>query len=541
VETWDLVRDVVVTLGVALVFGVAAQALRQSPVIGYLVAGLFLGGPSSLGLVQDVHALEGMAELGVAMLMFTIGLDFSLGKLRRFGRVAVIGGILQVVLTAGITAVAAIVLGLSTPAAIVVGMVVAFSSTAVVVRVLLDNAQIDSNFGLAAVGVLLVQDIVLIPFLLLIPDLSGDVGVGGALLTLGISVAKVAGLAVAMYIVDYLVVARAFDRVGGAAEREELLVLMTFVIAFGAAWATYAMGLSAALGAFLAGLLIAGAPYADHVRAEIGPLRVLFVTLFFAAIGMLADAGYILDHLGVVVGLAAVVIVGKTLLAGAAIRMAGTATTVALLGGLALAQMGEFSFVLATAALSEGIFSEDTFQLVVSVSLVTLLLTPPLLDLANRISARLAEVVSSGEEDEGDTVAPRSHQFVVVGYGPAGQRVVERLHAQGGADITVVELNPKLGEGAPARVLHGDASKLQILRRAGVPRAGSVTITIPDPTRAQGIARRVRALAPDTRIIVRGRYHRTLEQLAQSGADTVVDEETETGERLAAATLAGSD
>lgn len=530
-ETWTILRDVVVTLGVAVLLGAIAQGLRQSPVIGYLIAGLALGGPGSLGLVENVDALEGIAELGVAMLLFSIGLDFSYSKLRRFGRVAIVGGLLQVALTALVTAVILTGFGASMAIAVAVGMMVALSSTAVVVRVLMDNAQIDSVFGLAAVGVLLVQDILLIPFLLLVPDLTGSVPPTEAGLTFLVSLLKIGGLAAAMYVVDYLILTRAFDRVGGVAEREELLVLMTVVIAFGAAWATHAMGLSAALGAFLAGLMIAGAPYADHVRAEIGPLRVVLVTLFFAGIGMLADVTYLFENAAYVAGLVAAVVAGKALIATGALRLAGTRGIMAVLGGVALAQMGEFSFVLAAAARSADIVDAQQFQLIISVSLLSLLLTPIMLDLANRISARGQAPTDLDERRD----AAHGHD-VVVGYGPAGARVVQRL-LEHGRQVTVVELNPRLGDDAGARTIHGDAGKMQILRRADVPTAASVTITIPDPSRAQGLARRIQAVAPDAKVILRGRYFRSLGELHETGAVAVVDEETQTGEHLARATL----
>ncbi len=532
-ESWVILQDVLVALGVAVVFGAFAQSvLKQSPVIGYLVAGLVLGGPGSLGLVSDVHALEGIAELGVAMLLFAIGLDFSYSKLKRFGRIAIVGGVLQVLFTMLATALIVGALGASAPTAIVVGMMVALSSTAVVVRVLLDNAQIDSVFGLAAVGVLLVQDVLLIPFLLLIPDIGGGVPVTQAIAAFGLSIGKIVLLAGVMYVLDYLIITRAFDHIGNIAEREELLVLVTVVIAFGAAWTTQAMGLSAVLGAFLAGLIIAGAPYADHVRAEIGPVRVVLVTLFFTTIGMLADITFVLDNLLYVFGVVAAVVVGKAVLGGLALRLAGTRGIMAPLGGLALAQMGEFSFVLAAAAQLEGLISADQFQMVVSVSLVTLLITPILLDVANRISTRGAARL--GAEVASEKGVGTHH--IVVGYGPAGQRVALRL-IDHGMKVTVIELNPNLEDDAPLRMVHGDAGKMQILRRANIAQASSVTITIPDPNRSQGIARRVRAVAPQAKIIVRGRYFRSLNYLRESGADAVVDEETETGEHLARATL----
>ena len=530
-ETWDVLRDVVLTLGVAVVFGAVAQRFRLSPVIGYLLAGLILGGPGSLDLVDNVPALEGIAELGVAMLLFAIGLDFSFAKLRRFGRVALVGGLLQITFTTIVAAVAVSAFGASTPMALVIGMMVALSSTAVVIRVLLDNAQIDSVFGLAAVGVLLVQDIVLIPFLLLIPDLGGGIPVSAAVATFGISLLKIAGLAAAMFVINHLVIRRAFDRIGNIAEREELLVLVTVVIAFGAAWTTHAMGLSAALGAFLAGLVIASAPYADHVRAEIGPVRVVLVTLFFASIGMLADLGFIVEHAPLVAGLVLAVIVGKTILASAALRIAGTRGRMALLGGISLAQMGEFSFVLAIAALAALIITAEQFQMIVSVSLITLLLTPIMMDVANRLSARGGD---PDAEDLAGRVGDRHH--IVIGYGPAGQRVTRRL-IERGLKVTVIELNPNVGGDISAQFVHGDAGKMQILRRAKVGDATSVTITVPDPSLARGIALRVRAVAPEAKVIVRGRYAQSLNDLRSTGVDAVVDEETETGEHLATATL----
>jgi len=535
-DVWTVVRDVVVALSAAVTLGFIAQRLRLSPVVGYLSAGLLVGGPGSLQLVHHVKVLNGIAEIGVALLLFTLGLDVSLHKMRLFGRLALLAGSLQVVTTIVVTTGVIAYTHASVAVAIVVGMATALSSTAVVVRVLTDTTQADSQFGLAAIGVLLMQDLLLIPCLLLIPDLGSSARPVAIALILLVSLGKIAALALTMFLVQRLVLSRLLNLVASASAREELLVIASVIIAFGAAWVTHAMDLSAELGAFMAGLMIASEAYADHVRAEINPLKIVLVTLFFSVIGMLADARFIADNLMLIGELVLIVVVGKTVIAAGALRIAGSARMSSLLGGVALAQMGEFSFVLATSAYTVGILNLYQFQLVLSVSLATLILTPVLLPFASRIAAR----AGADHITVDDVVTDNDGRCVVIGYGPAGQRVVERL-VKRERKVTVVDLNPQTPRYHEVDLLHGDANKTQILRRAGVAQAHLVVVTIPDPLRAAGMVRRIKELNPSARVVARGRYHRMVSQLYSAGATTVVDEETEAGERLADDALAFSE
>ncbi|MBC7645197.1 MAG: cation:proton antiporter [Thermoleophilia bacterium] len=535
-DVWTVVRDVVVALSAAVTLGFLAQRMRLSPVVGYLSAGLLVGGPGSLELVKHVDVLNGIAEIGVALLLFTLGLDVSLYKLRLFGRLALIAGTLQVVTTITVTTALVANTSASLAVAIVIGMATALSSTAVVVRVLTDTTQADSQFGLAAIGVLLMQDLLLIPCLLLIPDLDGSTRPVGIIVAMVVSVGKIAALAVTMFLVQRLLLSRLLNLVASASAREELLVIASVIIAFGAAWVTHAMGLSAELGAFMAGLMIASEAYADHVRAELNPLKIVLVTLFFSVIGMLADVSFIAVHLLLIIELVVLVIVGKTLISAGALLIAGSARVTSLLGGIALAQMGEFSFVLATSAYTMGILSLYQFQLVLSVSLVTLILSPVLLPIATRIAVR----AGADHITVDDVVTDNDGRCVVIGYGPAGQRVVARLVEHDRA-VTVIDLNPQTPRYHEVDVLHGDANKTQILRRGGVAQAHLVVVTIPDPLRAAGMVRRIKELNPSARVVARGRYQRMVSQLYAAGATTVVDEETEAGDRLADDALAFSE
>jgi len=243
-----------------------------------------------------------------------------------------LAGSLQVVTTIVVTTGVIAYTHASVAVAIVVGMATALSSTAVVVRVLTDTTQADSQFGLAAIGVLLMQDLLLIPCLLLIPDLGSSARPVAIALILLVSLGKIAALALTMFLVQRLVLSRLLNLVASASAREELLVIASVIIAFGAAWVTHAMDLSAELGAFMAGLMIASEAYADHVRAEINPLKIVLVTLFFSVIGMLADARFIADNLMLIGELVLIVVVGKTVIAAGALRIAGSAAHVVTAG-----------------------------------------------------------------------------------------------------------------------------------------------------------------------------------------------------------------
>jgi CPA2 family monovalent cation:H+ antiporter-2 len=531
-EIWETLAKLVLLLAVAFVLSVGAQRLKQSAIIGYLLAGILLG-PA----LFDREALAQWGELGVSLLLFSIGLEFSFGRLRHLGRLALAGGVLQVTVT---LALFALMFSLQAGAgpALAWGEMVAVSSTAIVLRILMDRAEIDSVPGRAALGTLLVQDIAVVPLVLSITVLSHGGSARGIALEVGKAIAAAGGLVVFFYGLFYHLIPRLLMRRGLFADRE-LVVLLAIILAFGSAWAAHAIGLSPALGAFLAGMLLAESPFASQIRADVGSLRTLFVTLFFVSVGMLADPKWFLANWQEALLWLAVVFAGKALIIfgiGMALQMSPTH---ALATGITLAQVGEFSFVLATEAKNGGLIDGHIFSLAVSVTILSMLLAPYMVTYA-RPAARWVvghlSPRSGGRLPEPEEGPPKEAGAVfVIGFGPAGRKVARALMEKG-VRPRVIELNPASVKAAMRMgltVYLGDAAHFEIIKHAGIGGSCVIVVTVPDPRSARRILKNIHSLSPGSSVIVRSRYHIATHELWESGAAFVVDEENVVGRELA--------
>ncbi len=528
VPAWELLFEIVTVLTVALFCAWIARRLKQRPIIGYLIAGVLVG-PRSLGLVQSVETVQFLAELGVALLLFTIGLEFSFQRLASLGRQALIGGAAQLVLTAAAGAAVAIAFRLPGEQAFVLGAALALSSTAVVLRVLTDRAELDSVHGRGTLGILLFQDVSLVPLLILISVVAEGKRGWEGLLELGLSFGKAALLVALFYLVIRIAISRAF-RSQGHTERD-LPVVLAVVVSIGCAGAAHSAGLSPAMGAFVAGLLLADQPGAEQIRADVIPLRSVFVTLFFASIGMLATVPQ--GEARVLVPLIALgIVAGKSVFAAIAVRLSRAPSGASVHAGLALAQIGEFSFVLAGEATNKGILPRGTLDSLLSASVLTLLASPYLIAAGAKAAAWIDRRSSVGIRK---AAAPKNPpEVIVVGYGPAGQRVVEAL-VENRVPMLVLELNPATAKNAPPEVpvYLGNAASEDILLHAGVEAVKAVIVTVPDPAVSRMVVQHVKRLAPSAAILVRARYNLYVQALAEAGATAVVDEEDTVGIRLA--------
>ena len=529
---WHLLMEIILLLGTAFVLGAVAQRLKQSAIVGYLLAGMLMG-----PLLFNTQAVKDVAELGVALLLFSIGLEFSFGRLKRMGKVALGGGSLQVVIT-----MTAFALGffLFKPfsQALALGAIVALSSTAVILRVLVDRAEIDAVHGRTALGILLLQDIAVVPLVLMVTIMAHGGKAGEVILSILRTLAAAGGLVAVFYLLFYRLVPKVLIS-GGLYANRELVILLAILAAAGSTWCAHAIGLSPALGAFLAGMLLGESPFAAQIRSDIGSLRTLFVTLFFTSIGMLMEPIWLLTYGPRALVAAAVVIGAKTVIIYFITRVFGIDRRYALASGLTLSQIGEFSFVLATTARESGLIDDEIFALVVTVNILSLFTAPylvsyalPLADallrlLPQRYAGRLHE-----HDPEGDDRHPA---IIVIGYGPAGRQVSEALQDNGLAP-GIIELNPAIIQRISDTSLHihiGDATSTEVLIHAGVPDARAVIVTVPDPRSARDITAAVRALAPETLLLVRSRFQRASRDLKDAGATTVVDEENTVGRLLA--------
>ncbi len=536
-DLWSALFDVLVLLFAAFVLGAVCERFRQSAILGYLLAGTLLG-PNTLNFISNEEEVKAVAELGVALLLFTIGLEFSWHRLRQMGAVAFGGGTLQVLVTMALAGGTAFLLGLGVSEAIVVGAVLALSSTATVLRILMVRAEFESIHGRQALGILLLQDIAVVPLVLLVSVLGGKEEGWGILLL----VAKMVGIALALVLVFYFVFNKVIPHIldtGPVRRNRELPTLLAVVMGLGSAWATHKLGLSPAFGAFVAGMLLAESPFATQIRADVISLRTLLMTLFFSSIGMLGDPVWIARNWTLVIGLVLGITIGKAFVVWAILRLFRQTHVNALAAGICLAQVGEFSFVLAEVARGQ-VIGEELFSLIVSATIITLFLTPFFVAMAPRFSSFVGRTVLKEARlarQEGSTGI--RNPVLIVGFGPAGQAVGEALQENGIA-ASVVDHNRKLVELAKSMGLHGqvgDATHADVLEHMHVASASIVAITIPDRAGCRTIIRLVKSLSPRATIVVRARYHAHRLELEQAGAHVVVDEEEQIGSRIAGEVL----
>lgn len=530
---WPLLMKLFLLVFAAYAAGILAQHFRQSAIVGYLLAGSIVG-----ALLFNYGTIASVAELGVALLLFSIGLEFSFRQLKAFGKAVLAGGALQVLLT--LVAIATLLIFfIPASQAVIIGSAFALSSTAIVLRVLLDNAQMDSTRGRMALGILLVQDLAVVPLVLLV-SLMGEAGTAmTVVLRIGKTLAAAGGLVMAFYLMFYRVIPWILKREGLFANRE-LTILLAILSAMGAIGGAHFVGLSPALGAFLAGMLLAESPFATQIRSDIDAIRTLFVVLFFTSIGMLLDLGWLASHIHLVLPAVVLVFVIKAAIIFAILKLVRVDTQVALGTGVTLGQVGEFAFVLAAAGRDGGMVSPDLFAGVVSVTLLSMFLAPYMVSYAEPVAEKvcawlLKRPLSSSSTSE----SSGCKKALIIGFGPAGRKVAGMLKEKG-VVAEIIELNPSALESADRQgmVMHlGDATKTDVLEHAGIHDAAVVVVTVPDSRTGAGMIRTIRTLLPNVKIIARGRYHRHMSLLEAAGASLVVDEEQMVGAHLAETTV----
>ena len=538
---WSVFFQLVVLLSGALLLGMLFERFGQSAILGYLLAGTLLG-PAVLNVVHAKSGVPILAELGVSLLLFAIGLEFSLHRLLRLGKIGLMGGTIQVVLTLALGCGIAFAVGFEIRVALAIGAMVALSSTACVLRVLTDRAELDSIHGRSALGILLLQDIAVVPLVLLVTMLGG----GGTLAEMGLGFLKAVGLVAMLvggfYLLSNYILPRILKRLSMARDRE-LLTLLAVILSLGSACVAHALHVSPALGAFIAGIMLAESPFATQIRSDVSALRALFVTLFFASMGMLGDPRWIVDHMGPVALAVVLIVFGKATIITIIAAVLKRPLKHAVATGVSLAQVGEFGIVIGGIALSNQLLDDDTFRLFVSATLVAFFMTPLLIRSALPFGQWIAERfpdnrlgLDTDTLDSSPSVAHSNH-VMVIGFGPSGQRVAEQLARQH-LDFHVLDLRPtniELASSLGYEADLGDATKLDVLVHHGIVHARAVVITVPDHRAVCHIAAAVRSLAPDAVIVARARYHPFVPELEQAGATVVVDEESVTGNRLAAA------
>ena len=536
---WELLLELVATLAGAFVLGAIFERLRINAIFGYLVCGMILG-PTATGVVRGLDTVNSLAEIGVALVLFTLGLEVSWRRLKRYGSRTLGAGAMQVLVTGIVVAGAtyALMPG-SIAVAIALGAGAALSSTAVIYRTLDERGDLDATHGKATIGVLLFQDLSLIPLTILVAALTPG----------GITPENSAGLPIQaaqgfIGLVLLLILASKLLHRGyrsrSMGRNRDLPVLLAISSCVGSAWAAHAIGLSPSIGAFLAGMLLAETPFADQIRVDVTPIKTLFATLFFASLGMLVSPAWLVQNLALVAGVTLAIIALKIIGAFAAFKLARFSTLTALAAAMTLAQLGELSFVLLQLAQQNGILDPEVFRLATTAGVCSLAVAPLLVAGAPRASRFLAKrliptrVLALEERREAKGPAFENH-FIIVGYGDAGQAAVSKLQ-ESGIPLVVLEIDPtRLAIAKEERVAahFGDATQESILDRVGIHSACALVVAVPDHRSSRLIISQARRIAPELPIVARGRYHRFSEDLRTAGATVVVDEEIRLGEELA--------
>ena len=536
-DSWDLLLQVVLLLLWCFLAGSLMAVLRQSPLVGFLIAGMIAGGPGSMQVVGAESAIEGIAELGVALLLFSLGLEFSWQRVMGLGRVNLLCGVLQVVLTIAAFTVVGMGLGLGVSVSVAIGAMLALSSTATVVGVLVDRSLLDSPMGRNSLAVLLVQDMAVVPLALLIPLLGSSSSPREMLPQIVGIVAAGAGVVGALYLALNLLAVRVM-RTRSIGQNRELMVLLSVIVGLGATWAAHAAGLSPALGAFVAGMFLGNSPFAFQIRADVASLRIVLVTLFFGSVGLLADPVWMFQNILLVAGLSAGILLTKVLVVAVLFRLAKQQSGTSLGTGLSLCSVGEFAFVLGGQARAENLITELQSNAIVSASIVTLLLTPTVIGWAPRLASWLNGRVYA-PLDSGKQADAKEHacDCLLVGFGPAGRGAGAALQHRA-VRVLVVDLGLE-GVGAARaagfQALRADAATGEVLQHVHVERMRLVVITVPGFHDSMSILQQVRRMSPMATVVVRSRYRLHEQEFRLAGADVVVGDEEEVGRALAGA------
>ncbi len=534
-----LLQEVVIILGLSAVVIYLFQRFRLPSILGLLLTGVIVG-PSGLALIgsEATHEVEMLAEIGVILLLFIIGLEFSLKTLASIQRIVLIGGAVQVGGTILVTYLMAYALGYSWGEAIFLGFLFSLSSTAIVLKVLQESGEINSPHGKIALAILIFQDIIVVPMMLFTPLIAGNGGnVWQALLLLVLKAALVIGL---VLLSARFVVPRLLHEIARTRSRE-LFILSIIVICFAVAWATSQIGLSLALGAFMAGLIISESEYSHQATGIVIPFREIFTSFFFVSIGMLLDVQFFVANILLIVGLMLLIVLAKALIAALAAVVLRYPLRTVLLTALSLFQIGEFAFILSITGIQNELLAPATYQYFLAISILSMAITPFVMGNSESIVRLIAKsalprrVMQLNEmgiaKAEGESITDHlKDHVIIIGYGVTGQNVA-RAAKSANIPYVIIELNPETvrsarDEGEP--IHYGDAMDPFILEHLKVYSARVAVIAIHDLTAAKAIVTTIRSICQTVHVIVRTRAVREMEDLYHLGANEVIPEEFET-------------
>ncbi|MFC1909209.1 cation:proton antiporter [Chloroflexota bacterium] len=533
----DPVVTIAILLAAALVGGMIAHRLRQPIILGYLVIGVAVG-PHALGLIGDLELVEAAATIGVALLMFTLGLEISIAQLREVGKIGIWGGITQIAATLALGLIAGYFLfRWPLPQAGLFGLIISLSSTAVCLKILMERGELASVHGRIMVAILILQDIGVVVMMVVIPLMGGmtenipltlAIAAGKALLFIGLAI--IAG----RWVLPWLL-----GRVGGVRARE-LFLLTVLVLCLGAAVGTHILGLSIVFGAFLVGMVLRETRFVHQALAEITPLRDIFATLFFVSLGMLLDPFFLINNWQSVALLVVVIIVLKLLVVVGIVHLFGYSSRIAILTGVGLFQIGEFSFILAQGGVNMGIVSDQFYSLILASAIITMLLTPVSISLISRLYPKLALAggrrMTTKEVSSPSVSVPTEglDRVVIAGYGRVGGNIAQGLQ-DAGIPYIIIDLDPERvseakGSGRPR--IYGDATNINVLSKVDLGRAQALVVTYPDPMAVVTTVKTALSINPGLKVLVRVHRAREANELKELGVTELVSPEYEASFRF---------
>ncbi|MDB9309720.1 cation:proton antiporter [Aphanizomenon sp. CS-733/32] len=533
-EDFRLIIDLVLVFAVAACGGLLAALLKQPVLLGYLIGGMVVG-PSGLRLIKELIQVETLAQFGVAFLLFALGVEFSLTELRKVKAIALGGGTLQIILTILITVLVCGVTGAwgTLPAkGVFLGSILSLSSTAVVLKCLMERNETETPHGQVMLGMLVVQDLALGLMLAVLPALHAPgevIGIAVLMALLKIGLFAAGAIVAGIWSIPPLL------RLLARTESKELFLLGIVTICLGIAIFTEYLGLSIEMGAFVAGLMISEVEYADETLTIVEPLRDIFASLFFAAIGMLIDPVFLWQNLELILGLVALVFVGKFLIITPLVKLFRYPLKTALIAGLGLAQIGEFSFVLASEGQALGLVSRRIYLLILGTTAVTLMLTPFVLrlvpflfDFAESMPWLKPYLVDDQARDFSEDLPQKNH-IVVCGYGRLGKNLVKLLQQYQLSVVVIDQSESRIQQLREAGIpyVYGNAVSLHVLETAGVSHAQGMAIALPDPASIRLCLKRSLEVCPELDTVVRATQDKNIELLYQLGAKEVVQPEFE--------------
>lgn len=534
----NILSELVLLLAIIIVVIFIFRKINIPPLVGYLISGLIIG-PYGIKLIRNIDAVNAVAEVGVTLLLFTIGLEFSLTRMKRIKKIVLIGGGLQVLLTILVVTILQMFVGRELRESIFIGFLISMSSTAIIMKLLADRAETNSPHGKISLGISIFQDLCIVPMMLLVPVLSAasgttltEVSIKFVIALAGVGVIIIAAIYVMPKVVEFLVLAKS----------REMFVIGVVFLSLGTALVTSYAGLSLALGAFIAGLILSESEYSHEIVGVALPFRDALSSVFFISIGMLANLNFLIENIFLLIVVSAAIVMIKFLITASVVLFLSFPARTAIMVGLSISQIGEFSFILALEGISSGLMNNEAYQMFLGASIITMMLIPLFIQFSSPMAHLLQKLlphklilnffnrVVADEVIEKIASADYKNHVIIVGYGLNGKNVASVLK-ETGIKYLIVDLSGatvkaarKLGE----NVIYGDATRKEMLLHLGIEAARVLVIAISDSDAMRRILKTARNLNPDLHIISRTRTVADIEDLYKLGSNEVIPEEFET-------------